>query len=702
MNTMPCYGADPQPDRHQLWSRLPAELRERPQWVLAAPNEKCPRTAHGGYASSTEPGTWTDFTSACTAAAERCWNIGFVLHEDDPFACIDLDVKNEVTHPEKPEVWTRPEQLARHHSIIATMASFTERSRSGFGWHVWVRAEVGRGCKRDGVELYSQKRFIICTGDVVQDLPVEDRQDLISNMADRMRPPELPAAELRSDEPGDEQGWYVAQTALEDAGEMGQLMRGDWQGHDDTGGRKYPSQSEADFALILMLGRLTESNGACREAFRLSLLGRRDKARRDDRYLNLTLRKVRAILAEEAFQVAEGSRIMDGLFWPEPHPFDALRVNWDTDEEADVPDIIEGLVADEEVTLLGGHGGIGKGFLAFQIAGAVATGTPLLHRPVRQCRVLYYSAEDGRKRLTRRLRSLVESHGLDRNVVRENLMVVDASDLEPLYGETVAHGDGKRPSFVKMLGARVEFANLQKAVAAFDPQLVVVDGASDTFDGNEIARRDVRAFIKLLRRVHPNRKVGVLLIVHIDRSSARGNVTNDDGYAGSAQWHNSSRRRLFLQQEVKREKDELTDEYVTVSGNVKLRVMKNQDGPPNPDMVLFRGLNGFWQIGVADISALIPVVEQPDYGPTLLRLIASYYQRGTSISTSFAANATTGVYATLKDDPDFPRGLNRKKTDALVRQLQRDGALASEQYRRPNRTFADRWVVVVAPPSGAV
>jgi hypothetical protein len=282
-------------------------MRDRPQWVLAEPGDKRPRTINGGSASSTAPGTWADFNAACEAAAARGWDISYVLSEADPFTCIDLDVKDD----------TPAEELERHESIVATMASYTERSRSGRGQHVWVRAAVGTGCKRNSVELYSQERHIICTGDVVCDLPVEERQEIVSNMASRMQPQVLPDADLRPDEAGDDMGCCIAALAVEDLGEMGRLMRGEWHGQDDTGGRKYPSQSEADFALLLMLGRLTESNGACREAFRLSVLGARDKAQQDDRYLNLTLRKVRAILADEAFHVAQGGRIMGELFWPE-------------------------------------------------------------------------------------------------------------------------------------------------------------------------------------------------------------------------------------------------------------------------------------------------------------------------------------------------------------------------------------------------
>jgi hypothetical protein len=135
-----------------------------------------------------------------------------------------------------------------------------------------------------------------------------------------------------------------------------------------------------------------------------------------------------------------------------------------------------------------------------------------------------------------------------------------------------------------------------------------------------------------------------------------------------------------------------------IAGNIKLRVMKNQDGPPDPDMVLSRGMDGLWQIGLADISALLAEAEQqPDYGATLLRLITSYYERGMSISTSFAPNASTGIFATLRNDPDFPRGLSKRKTDALVRELQRNGALVSETYKKPNRATAGRWLVVGPP-----
>ena len=368
--------------------------------------------------------------------------------------------------------------------------------------------------------------------------------------------------------------------------------------------------------------------------------------------------------------------------WNADALFAELSFDWSSTEPLP-PDLIEGLVADEEVTILGGHGGIGKGFLSLQMACAVSLGSEVLgHRVPQGKRVLYYSAEDGRKRIGHRLRRLLESYDEEeKELVKQNLRLIDASDLDPLGGGSSQHGLVPLPDYEK----------LRKMVEAFDPQLVVIDGASDTFDGNEIARRDVRGFVKLLRRIHPRRRIGVLLIVHIDRASARGHVTNDDGYAGSTQWHNSARRRLYLQRFVEKDPDTKEETGETIF----LRVMKNQDGPPAPDMEVVRQLSGFWQPAPHFVGNLAQPAE--DYSETILALINEYYERGMYMSTSLAANATTGVFDTLRGDQKFPRSLSKKKTAELLRDLERNGELRREDYRRPAGGKAERWRVASSP-----
>lgn len=303
------------------WSNLPAEMQRLNQWCVAG-SDKSPRQTDGRRASVREPSTWTSLPIALAAAEKIGGGVGFVLTESDPFTCIDLDVKNAASHPDEPEKWTSQEDLDRHQSIINVADSYTERSRSGHGFHVWVKGNIGKGRrKRGGVEVYSQERFIICTGAAHRALPVADRQQMLSSMVSLMPSDASPVADLRPDQPDDDLGVCIAAFAMEDQDELGRLMRGDWQG------RNYPSQSEADFVLMKMLAQATDSNGACREAFRLSILSKRtDKpGKYTDSHLNRTLQKVRVSLADEAAHLAIGQSISDALFWSF-EPFDDQRI----------------------------------------------------------------------------------------------------------------------------------------------------------------------------------------------------------------------------------------------------------------------------------------------------------------------------------------------------------------------------------------
>ena len=679
-----------------LWSRIPLELRERPQWCLAGPDKR-PLTVDGWPASVTNANTWTDFEAASQSAALQGLNIGYIQTAEDPFSCIDIDVKDT----------TSPEDMERFEAIIEQLDSYTERSQSGKGFHIWVCGKIGQGRRRDGIEVYSQERFMICTGNVERERPIAERRALLVNMIAQMAP-DVRHGEPLTDRPDLDSDAEIVDRALaaKNGKNFAALYNGDFQqiGHTD--------HSRADMALIAMLAFYTRNNEQLKRLFLQSALGQRDKSQKRKDYVDRTIRAVRVAQAEGptvehgmemALAIISGAlaKYLAPMATPTPDDnglnlLNRLNIDWTTGADAEVPDIVDGLVADEDVTLLGGHGGVGKGFVALQMACAIALGEPILGCETRKSRVLYYSAEDGRKRMTRRLRSIVSTFDYDEQGLRNNLCVLDASEVEPLYGEGFEKSpDGKR--FARIMGPSADFENLLKMVKEFDPQLVVVDGASDTFDGNEIARREVRAFIKMLRRIHPSRKIGVLLIVHIDRSSARGFSTNDDGYAGSAQWHNSCRRRMYLHHQVKKEKDD-DGEYVVVDEKFVLRVMKNQDGLPLPDKELQRGDFGLWQMDVTIGGALSPT-DVPDYEDAVVRLIRKYYERHEYMSTSLAPQAQTGVYSTLKGDPEFPRGLNRKKTTEIVRTLKRNGMIVEEPYKRPNRSWGERWVVLRDPDS---
>jgi hypothetical protein len=280
------------------WMRLPLELRQRQQWLLATADAKgdlkVPTSVNSSGelipGSSTARSTWLTFDHAVEQAVKRNLSIGYVLAFDDPFTCIDLDVKNAVNYPQEPDKWTSPEQKDLFSRILYSFDSYAEASQSGQGLHIWCLGKIGTGCKRDGVELYSQERFIACTGDVVLDKPIRDRQEYLTHMSQQMRAATPARASAMIElEPveSDSEVWERAANAV-NSDKFLALCRGEWE---QAG--EYPSQSEADLALMSMFTFYSQSNEQCRRLFRMSMLGKRDKAVKDDRYLNYTLSLIR-------------------------------------------------------------------------------------------------------------------------------------------------------------------------------------------------------------------------------------------------------------------------------------------------------------------------------------------------------------------------------------------------------------------------
>lgn len=294
------------------WHRLPAEMKQLPQWAVAGAS-KAPLTVDATgklfNTSVNRPSEWLSFEQAVALAQQQAalvtthltsdgrtvtqtgLNIGFILNEADPFTIIDLDVKDAVSHPDKPELWTTPDEFDRYWKIVQHFDTYTELSRSGKGLHAIARGAIGPGFRRDGIEVYSQERFIICTGNVVYDRPVQDRQAMLDNMVSQMRP-RPKEFNLEEIEP-EEDDWSVLTRAVTASNSEKFCML--WEGNLTRLKAEYgfPSQSEADLALMSMLCFYSKSNSQCRRIFRSCALGKREKANKDDKYLNFTLRLIR-------------------------------------------------------------------------------------------------------------------------------------------------------------------------------------------------------------------------------------------------------------------------------------------------------------------------------------------------------------------------------------------------------------------------
>lgn len=304
---------------------LPEELRARAQWCIAGP-DKSPYVAGptGLYRASPVQGPWHDFNTACALAEQYNARIGYIITSEDPFACIDLDVKDRTSvdkdnkhYPS--DKWTTSLELERYVRIERAFDSYTELSTSGKGLHIWVKANIGAGARKDGVEVYSQERFIICTGMAVRSYNYElidgvvtvhappadptkesgvrdlvDRQELLETLVAEMRKGGDSKFELvELEEKYSDREIIDRASGASNYEKFNALCRGEWEQFG------YPSQSEADMSLMSMFTFYSQSNEQCRRLFRMTALGKRDKAIRDDKYLNYTLEIIRGRQARE-------------------------------------------------------------------------------------------------------------------------------------------------------------------------------------------------------------------------------------------------------------------------------------------------------------------------------------------------------------------------------------------------------------------
>lgn len=248
---------------------IPQELLSFQQWVCTDTTKIPIDPKTGKPAAVNDPSTWGSYEQARAKGPY----VGFVLTENDPYAVIDLDETEN------------PEQLQVQRAIYEKFDSYSEISLSGKGCHIWVRGSVPEGRKRGPVEVYSSGRYMICTGNVLHKEPIADRQQLLDLLYDEMKSTDVVGYE-DGEEVESDATLVDRATNAENGDKFIQLCSGNWEG-------EYPSQSEADYALLSFLCFYSRNSGQVKRIFRMTGLGQRDKATRNDKYLDRSILKIR-------------------------------------------------------------------------------------------------------------------------------------------------------------------------------------------------------------------------------------------------------------------------------------------------------------------------------------------------------------------------------------------------------------------------
>lgn len=266
------------------------------------------------------------------------------------------------------------------------------------------------------------------------------------------------------------------------------------------------------------------------------------------------------------------------------------------------------------VTLLSAHGGLGKSMLALIIACVCATGRecgPFRFQTAQP--VLVLSMEDDPAVVGRRLQRICDEFSFPQELLAQNLRIIDSSHKDaPLAGEAMVHG-------VRTVDSADAMFDLRRA--AVGRKLVIIDNASEAFDGDENSRRQVRRFIRLLARLARENSSAVLLLAHSDKAAVRSGSANNS-FSGSTAWHNSARSRMSMHQS---------------RGHVVLTHDKCNDALTHRD-VAFR-----W----SERGVLVPADATPvEAGESILSALRAAAQLGIDVpeTRTGAANA----YSTLK------------------------------------------------------
>lgn len=173
----------------QKYIQIPQEIKDTRRWVCYktevrnGEETKIPMNAlSGGYASTSDPATWTSFKLAISGCVKyNLTGLGFMLGEDvrtgTTYFGVDLDNHVDKTTGKKPyETAKEFEEFA--YIFINALKSYTEYSHSGEGVHIICKGKLpGKRNKRKGVEMYDYRRFFTMTGKVIYNAPIEERSE---------------------------------------------------------------------------------------------------------------------------------------------------------------------------------------------------------------------------------------------------------------------------------------------------------------------------------------------------------------------------------------------------------------------------------------------------------------------------------------------------------------------------------------------
>ena len=586
----------------------------------------------------------TDFDTACASASLFNAHVGFVLTKNDPFFLLDIDSKN---YTEKG--WS---STALYLNERLNHAAF-ELSSSGKGLHIIASCDaLEHTCKNSeyDIELYTENRFIALTfnaarGNAAHDYTNVLRDEIIPKFFKKtVKENALAWSNTAKDESFDTiSDKDIIAKAIASKSAMSifseKITFSDlWYARTDALINAYPTSnsnefnaSAADLALASHL--IFHTRGNCERVKRLMFESAlvREKWNRDS-YLESTIlkacenQKSLGVNKIEKNEHVADDTLKNPCFFDTFHPADVL-----TEDVKPIDFLIDKILPRRTMTLLSAHGGAGKSTFALQLAIAVALGKPILNQNTTCAKVLFLSAEDEKNTMLVRAKNICAHYGYDISLLNdERIRLIDATRSPCLAAEQSKYGQ-------KTLIQTESYHKLHEMISEYKPDLIIIDNASDTYDANENDRGKVRAFARSLIALAELSNAALLLLSHIDKSSAK--VKNSESYSGSTAWHNSARSRLHL---------------ATENDLLKLSHQKSNYSALAQDVYFKRTSKGVLEQTTAPLNNSLQNLENAmrDYEDGNVQILYK------------------NAYSILKQHPSLPSDISKKEFDSLLKQAE--------------------------------
>ncbi|TAH67632.1 MAG: recombinase RecA [Rhodopseudomonas palustris] len=195
-----------------------------------------------------------------------------------------------------------------------------------------------------------------------------------------------------------------------------------------------------------------------------------------------------------------------------------------------------------DVTILSGNGGCGKTEIATSLLVAAASeARDWLGSIVEPGPALFISCEESEENIRSRVERICEDRGIDPFSLDQLHLFFPELDATWLVSADHQGKVARTPLLDRIEGW----------IARYRPVLVVIDSVTAVFDADAINRRQVRAFVSILRKIAREHGTAVLLL---DHPSQRG-MADGSGTANSVDWRNSVRGMMYLSDPLKNDPD---------------------------------------------------------------------------------------------------------------------------------------------------